>query len=266
MIPTARAHISRIQQTADKLAVDLPLAVVSTLSAGRRLVEQTERIEGHTAALNARVVDVLLNGGDPTDDAEVRKLVLLRVIGSSGIREAGRQRATELIAQAITEHADMIIDLFKAAVQTDCDTLTSATALADVPDLRQADVLALKNTGRLPIWSSAVNAYERVDTAAAAMWSIFAALNVRHERQHRPLAFTSDVDAVTAINSATSGTAPVDTWSVASVGVALQLANVTQFVERITDVDAEMQRRRRDEEAARQPDGFDGKRRQPATI
>jgi hypothetical protein len=72
MIPTARAHISRIQQTADKLAVDLPLAVVSTLSAGRRLVQQTERIEGHTAALNARVVDVLLNGGDPTDDAEVR--------------------------------------------------------------------------------------------------------------------------------------------------------------------------------------------------
>jgi hypothetical protein len=77
---------------------------------------------------------------------------------------------------------------------------------------------------------------------------------------------TSDVDAITAINSATSGTAPVDTWSVASVGAALQLANVTQFVERITDVDAEMQRRRRDEEAARQPDGFDGKRRQPATI
>ena len=69
------------------------------------------------------------------------------MIGSSGIREAGRQRATELIAQAITEHADMIIDLFKAAVQTDCDTLTSATALADVPDLRQADVSPSKTPG-----------------------------------------------------------------------------------------------------------------------
>jgi hypothetical protein len=109
------AHITRIQLAADKLAVALPAAYTAVLAAARQLVEQTERLEGHTGALNNAVIEALLNDDDLADDPQVRKLVMLSVIGRSGIRQSGSDRADAIVAQAIAEHADTIIVAYSCA-------------------------------------------------------------------------------------------------------------------------------------------------------
>ena len=147
-------------------------------------------------------------------------------------------------------------------MQTDCDTLSSSAAeLSDIADLRRVHVADLERTKRLPVWSSAVSAFDRVDAASAGQRAVFTALGVQHQREHRVLAFTDDLDVALSVNSVIVGSAAPDAWTVASVA-ALSLANVTQFTQRVGLYVAEMRRRRLEEEAARTPTGFDGARRQ----
>jgi hypothetical protein len=108
------AHITRIHSPPTNSRSPYQRRTPHSLAAARQLVEQTERLEGHTGALNNAVIEALLND-DLADDPQVRKLVMLSVIGRSGIRQSGSDRADAIVAQAIAEHADTIIVAYSCA-------------------------------------------------------------------------------------------------------------------------------------------------------
>ncbi len=190
------------------------------------------------------------------------------MLADAGNRQAGADRAVELVGQAIADHADTIVDGWIAAVQGDCDTLTGAAdQLSDIGDLHSADPAALKNGGLLPTWSKAIAAYDRIDLYATGLRATLTAMGVTYPRPHMVLAYTGDTDVADAVLAVTTGNTAPDCWTVAATGAALQLANATTFRQRTADYSAELQRRYHNDEAARTPTGFDGApRREAATL
>jgi uncharacterized small protein (DUF1192 family) len=266
IVTSSRTFAHQIQTAATKLGVALPESYCAALDAAQRLNETAPAFDAAVTELNCRAVDLLLKGHDPSADKEVQRLAVARVLSDAGLRQAASDRASALTAQAISTHADEIIDTWTSAVQTDCQVLADAAPkLSDISDLRHADINHLKNTGRLDVWSSAMSAFSRVDQAATGQRAIFAALSVRSERQHQVLAYT-DLDSAVSINSVTVGTAAPDCWTVAATGAPLNLANVSEFRERIAIWNGEMERRRVEEEELRKMTGFDGNHRRREAV
>ena len=259
MIPTARAHLGVIHRTADQLGVPLPAEFVAVLANATQLVADTEALEGHTGELNQAVVDALLAGDPIEDDPDIHRLALLRVVGTSGIRQAGRDRSDQMMLGAIEQHADQICDGWIAAVQPDCTTIVDAAAtLSDIADLRAADVVAIKNSGRMQTWAAAVSALDRLDAYTAGFRALAAAISLPYQREHLVLQFSDDPDVIDAIHAVIGSKLP-DAWTVATLA-PLSLANTAVFIDRVRWWNSEQAARQAAEQAARTPDGFDNVR------
>ena len=213
-----------------------------TLAAAAQLVEQTERLEGHTASLNNAVIEALLGGSgdevqDLAQDAEVQKLAILRTVGTSGVRAAGADKAARMIEQLLGEFADTIIGQLIDAVHDDCTHLSdSVSALGDIEDLRTIDAASVSRTGRLAVWQAALNALDRITTAHEGQRTLIAAVGVPVGRQHMALALAdADIDELDRINTRAANPKP---WTVVKVTGSLDLADITALRTRIDRCEA----------------------------
>lgn len=244
MIVSAATHTRVIETTAKKLGVPLPAKFVDAMATARKLVRDTEALEGATGNLNDRVIHVLLEGQDPGADPEVQNLIAQRVLGDSGIRHAGVEYASDLISAAIAENSEATLTAWAKAVAPDCAKLTEAAHRLDDRVLIEAQAHELKRRGLIDIWSEALGAADRINNAHTGFKAIITAIHVQHQREHRALALIPDADIDTIAEANTQN--DLDAWTIARLGHPLRLATVSEFVAAIGNYTAAKQARQRD--------------------
>jgi hypothetical protein len=257
MIVSARIFANQITTTATKLGVALPKPFAAAIDQAHKLTAAAEAFGDPPGAVAGRAITVLLAGDDPTDDAELQRLVLRRNIADFGLRNAATDHADGLLAAAIVEHADAILSGWNKALAGDYEALTHAAERLSVPVLAAAETAELRRTGGLHIWSHALAANDRIDIAHTGFKAVVTALQVQHQHEHRALALTdaSGIDSVNAL--ATSEGHDPDAWTIARTGAPLSLATTAEFMARIADYTAAKQARQRALDNARREAGFD---------
>ena len=249
---TANAHVAVIRTTARKLGTALPAPFDQALADAQALREATRLIEGSAGAVNARIVNCIKQGKDWRIDKEVQALMFERVAAANGIRAAGDQEATDIVAQAVTDHGDTILASWADAITVDAKTLTEAAQRLDVPSLDpgEVDMALLKRRNLINDWAQASSAADRITTARDGWRAIATAVHVPWQRQHEPLIFSDAPQQV--IDAARSGNRNEATvWSLARAGAPLRLATIDEYMQRVSRYTAEHQRIQRERDNAR---------------
>ena len=173
-----------------------------------------------------------------------------------------------LDTSGVEQHADQILSEWIESVGPDCQALTAAAGpLADIENLHSVAAADLQRAGKHETWQTALTAYDRLSAFTAGQRALVAAVGVSVRPEHRPLLLTDpDLDVVDRVTALARG-ATVDPWHAARARAQLNPATVSELKQRVAEYDAEMARRRAEEAALRQPDGFDNARprRQVAT-
>lgn len=203
--------------------------------------------------MNHRLITCLRNGKDWRTDKELQALMFERVAAANGIRVAGDETATDMVAQAVAEHADQILAAWADALNPDATTLADAAQRLHVPvlDAREVDMQLLTRKNLVPVWAEANNAADRFKTALDGWRAIATATHLPRQRQHEPLIYTDAPQSV--IDEARTGNRNEATpWSLARAGAKLRLATQTEYLQRVSRYTAEKQEQQRAlQEAAR---------------
>lgn len=257
MIVSSSATARNIEGVADRLSVPLPPAFLTAVEAARILPREADAL-GDVAALNAAALTAIRAGNDPGLDKNVQRLTIHRVLAEAGIRVAAESWAGDLITEAITEHADVIVSGWATAIQSDCDTLHAAADQLDQVDLNAADPVMLKRANLLSTWADATSAAERCDAALGGLRALLTALNIPHAAAINALmlAPAADLDTVKVV-AASAGRGALTAWAIARSHAPLKLATIAEFRAGIARLAAEDRQRdtEADTDTEAQPEG-----------
>jgi hypothetical protein len=188
------------------------------------------------------------------------------VIGSSGIRQAGVDKADEMVTHAIGAHVDQILTGWREPLRPENETLHRAADQLDVADLNTADTAICQRHGHLELLGAAHASHARIGTAAEAPRVIATATGVPNRCEHAPLVLTdADIRVVESINAAARPASPTP-WHVVRIGASPKLPTLTEFGQRVADDNRAAAERQRHLEEWRQPSGLDGRARREAVV
>ena len=165
---TITAHLGIVSGAIKAAEAVWPKPVAQALADRDRLATAAANLPPVTYGdLHAAMAAALLDNRDPFTDDKVRRLVTgFAIIGESsrGVTYGVQQVAEARIVDALTEHADKILQAFKVAVDTAGEVLREAyTVLGDV-DLYQADVILKRGAKAAAAWTNINNAQGLIRT------------------------------------------------------------------------------------------------------
>lgn len=255
LVASAKAHATLIRTTSNKLGTALPDAFDKALTEAQALREATELIEGSAAAVNQGIINSLRQGKDWRTDKHVQALMFERVAAANGIRQAGVEAADESVTEALTDQADNIIAAWADALAPDAKTLATAAARLDVADLDPGTVNMheLNRRKLVGVWADASAAAERFKTGLDGWRAVATATHLQWQRQHEGLILA---DAPQDVIDAARTTNRVTAWSLVRAGADLQLATLTDYMQRVSRYVAAQQQRQRNQDAKHQRSGL----------
>lgn len=253
-LTTARAHHAALTRAFDQLEIPLPKKYTEAVADVAKL--RAARIGGQATAaeLNAAVIRCIRTDVSPHTDPEVQRLVTEATIGSNGIEFALEQATKDVLADAISQYTDTLLDSLHTATTEDAAIIARVGPdLADLDDIAAASASDLRGRKQLAEWGEALGAVERFNIAETATSAVLAASGYPIPTDLRPLAIAAatihDLDFCEQHKAETSST----TWLLVRNGAKPQVIDsVATLIQRVEAVD-QQRRKKEGERAERRP-------------
>lgn len=230
---TPRFYVTQIRNAAHTIGVPLPPTLTKQLEQADALVHAAETMLGTSGDLNSAILDAIEAGRDYHNDPAVQRTALDRMIAnfqSHGVTEAAHARAMQRRRDALTEHADDILQAWADAVEPHSAALAAAAAGLPTHDLADTATIIAAGLDAVQHWNDAQHAIKAWDAAASGFAAFAAAARVNTDNQ-RHLLFT-DADTAT-VRPALTTARQADAWTLARHGIPLDLATLNTFTARV---------------------------------
>ena len=247
---SARTHAATVAKAADRLGIPLPAAYLEQVAQVEAFTDAVAQIRATPEQLDAAVFAAIEAGRDYHTDKTVQRLALDRQLVASNIGDRARSREVELLAAALADHADSILESWSAALDPHADALAvAAEAGLDLDD----DAAAIRKGGAvMQQLHDAQNAAVVWTEALRGFNALAAASGVRVAGYPVPLALTparrADLipavelarDARTGLNAlARDARTEPDAWDLARTDLPLRLATIAEFSARAATFNAD---------------------------
>lgn len=246
---SARTHAQNVAKAADVLGVPLPAAYAKQVDQAQAFSDAANRIGVTTGDLHGAVFAAIEAGRDYHDDPDVTRLLLDRVLSTQNVGESARRRGDELLAAALADHGDDILEGWADALDEHSDALSAAAEVVPGPDLADGRAAGVKGGEVLRHWATARSALEAWQAAERGWFALATVAGIRYSG-HGPLIFTSarKADLEPAYQLARNERTDVDAWLLARRGIPLRLATIGEFMSRVAQYHAD----KADEDRARE--------------
>lgn len=237
-----RAHARTVTRTAEILGIPLPTDYLEQVAEIEALTAAVGQITVTTEQLHKAVLDAIENGVDYSTDKTVQRLALDRSLTAGNIGAAARARSDQMLAKALTDWADEILEDWADALEPQSAALVAA-ADAGLSNLTETAGVVAKggdNMGKLHQAQSAMNAW----TAAVNGFCSLAVVSSVHCTGNVSVAIetpASLADLKPAFTLAQNERVDVDAWTLARCGIPLRLATLAQFMCRAAQFNADCQ-------------------------
>lgn len=248
---SARTHAATVTKAADRLGVPPPDAYLEQVAQVEAFTDAVAQIRARTEQLDAAVFAAIEAGRDYHNDKTVQRLALDRQLVASNIGERARNREVELLAAALADHADSILESWSTALEPHSAALVAAAE--DGLDLDDDHAAIAKGGDVMHTLHDAQNAAVVWTEALRGFNALAAVSNVRVAGYPVPLALTPArrVGLLPAIEMARGARTEPDAWDLTRAGLPLRLATIAEFSARAVTFDADAAAAERAAEEAR---------------
>ena len=231
--------LRRAMKAAD---ANFPKPVATALADRHKIAERVSALPtgSHQAVMSA-VAAALLDDRDPLDDDQVRRMVIARSITGESTQTLayGVEKSAETrIIDALTEHADDIIDNLKRAVDTSGQTLAHAREILGDTDLGDSAAILKLGPAAARAWAEARDARQQIRVIDKG-WFVLGHLTCVVSPDTAP---TIRLAAVTLEQYEALGH-KADPWSIVRHGATIDHATRTTIPERHQRLAAEHEAR-----------------------
>jgi len=233
---TKHDHGSNLHQS-DQRAHDLPgredpEAVTSAYADAQRLSVAARELGSRDGVMSAAVIDALMRGKDPAADREVQRLSVLSSIANPGIGSAIEAHGTELIREALADHADEIVNAWRPGFDSAVAVLLDAFVIIGDLALDDSDAVLQRGAAATDAWANATKADDRVRRITEALQALgnFTRLTIVDKR-HAALRLV-DVDFQTWQSLALAGR-QLSGWDAVRAGLTPSLPTLAEYRVRV---------------------------------
>lgn len=220
-------NLTILRQSLTNLDITPPKAVTEA-------IEQAEKANATAASiapppsdlLGSTIVAALLAGRDPAADKEVQRLRTLESISPMAAPSVRAWGEAHVVA-ALTEHADAMLEAWRAASVTAGEALTAAFDLVGDIELNESEAFLRRGPRGAEAWASARSAVERLNALGQA-WSSLAALTRVASDGGYPVLRLADLDVDTLDKVGRTA----DAWTLVRAGARIELADRTTMPQR----------------------------------
>lgn len=239
---SARTHAATVAKAADVLGAPLPAAYAKQVDQAQAFSDAANRIGVTTGDLHGAVFAAIEAGRDYHDDPAVTRLLLDRVLSTQNVGESARRRGDELLAAALADHGDEILEGWADALDEHSDALAAAAEAVPGLDLADGRAAGVKGGEVLRHWATARSALEAWQVAERGWFALATVAGVRYSGLGA-LALTParKADLKPAYELARNERTDVDAWILARCSVPLRLATIAEFISRAAQYQADKQ-------------------------
>jgi hypothetical protein len=249
-----RAHLSNLRTALTVAGADWPKPIAAALADADRVAQQVTTLDGATAEqVGDAVVAAILDGRDPLDDEQVRRVATARALRGTGdgILEHLTAAATERrTLAAVADHADTIADTLCTAADAAGERLHAAhETLGDV-DLKDAAAVLSRGPQASRAWTEAteaVTSLRHLDHGILALAQL-----TRSGSTAQSAGSTVRFADVTLAQRDKLGH-KADPWDLVRAGATIALADLDEIRERVDALDLERQQRQDAHDGASRP-------------
>lgn len=238
---SARTHAATVAKAANRLGIPLPAAYLEQVAQVEAFTDAVAQIRATTEQLDAAVFAAIDAGRDYHTDKAVQRLALDRQLTANNIGDRARSREVKLLAAALADHADSILESWSAALDPHADALAvAAEAGLDLDD----DAAAIRKGGAVMqqlhdaqnaavVWTEALRGFHACAAVSgvrvAGGYPVPLALTPARRADLIP-AVELARDARTEPNAlARDARTEPDAWDLARAGLPLRLATIAEF-------------------------------------
>lgn len=218
--------------TSRRLGVDLPKPLEAALDAADKL--RRGRVENHLgSSVDADLTDALAKavwaGRDPLADKAVQRAALAAQLMSANIGPRLEGYAAQHAADALSEHADALVETWRPVVERIDKAFARFRKLAPGADLLDKHLPTGLPTKALTPWGEAKEAAAQLDQLGKGWTALAAAASLyMGDNSTRPL-IVADL-ALEQLDTLGNRAKPID---VASLDVSLDLASLDTYADRL---------------------------------
>ncbi|BBY10994.1 aldehyde dehydrogenase [Mycobacterium marseillense] len=254
---SARTHAQNVAKAADVLGVPLPAAYAKQVDQAQAFSDAANRIGVTTGDLHGAVFAAIENGRDYHDDPDVTRLLLDRVLSTQNIGESARRHGDDLLAAALADHGDDILEGWADALTEHSDALAAAAEAVPALDLTDGRAAGAKGGDTLRHWAAARTALEAWTAAERGFYALATIAGINYTgRAALILTPARKADLEPAIDLARKQRTDVDAWTLARRGIPLRLATLGDFMSRSAQYSADKAAEARAREQRRLEAGF----------
>lgn len=246
---SASTRARAVEKTASTLGVTLPPGYLEQLAQAHTFADTAAQISTTADDLLTAVFAAIDEGRDYRSDPTVQRLALDHQLTSLNLGQTTERRVNHLLAAALTDWADDILDGWADALEPHSAALVAAAeAGLSLTSVEARSVATMRQLHDAQIaakaWTEAVRGF----------YTLAAASGVRYAGDTAMLALTPARKAALepAIKMARDARADVDAWSLARCGIPLELATLDDYMARAATFEADRQAEERAEVEARQ--------------
>lgn len=234
---SARTHAQNVAKAADVLGVPLPAAYAKQVDQAQAFNDAANRIGVTTGDLHGAVFAAIENGRDYHDEPDVTRLLLDRVLSTQNIGESARRHGDELLAAALADHSDDILEGWADALTEHSTALVAAAEAVPALDLADGRAAGAKGGDTLRHWAAARTALEAWQAAERGFYALATVSGINYTGRGA-LIFTparkADLEPVYRKERT-----DVDAWTLARRGIPLRLATLGDFMSRSAQYSAD---------------------------
>lgn len=218
--------LSIIIRTSTAAGVALPKPVEQAIADGEKVLNASNGIASSVEQLTAAVAIAVLADRDPGLDPEVQRLATRRQLGltPTALNEWGEHR----IRAALTEHADAIVETWRAASVTAGEVLAAAHETLGDTDLADTRAIVTRGPEAAGAWANAEGAI-RLLNALTEGWYTLASITRFASDQNSTTLRLADLDVATFDAVGRNATA----WEIVKAGGTIELATRDTYPQRI---------------------------------
>lgn len=219
--------------TAALVRIDLqpPKAVTEAIALAEKANAAAASIAPPPAALlGAAIAAAVLAGRDPAADKEVQRLRTLESISPMAAPSVRAWGEAHVVA-TLTEHADTMLETWRAASVTAGEALTAAFDLVGDTELSDSEAFLRRGPRGAEAWANARSAVDRLKALGQA-WSSLAALTRVASDGGYPVLRLADLDAATLDKVGRTA----DAWTIVRAGARIEIADRTTMPQRLAHI------------------------------
>lgn len=224
-------NITILNQSLKHLNIALPKAVTDAIELAAKANAAADGIQKPPSGLlGAAIAAALIAGRDPGSDKEVMRLCTLEAIlatAGPSVRAWGLDRITA----ALTEHADAMLESWRAESVTAGENLTAAFDLVGDIEFSESEAFLRVGPEGAQAWANARTAADTLKNLAQA-WAALAELTHFGSVGGYPVLRLAELDADTLDKVGRTA----DAWTLVRSGARIELADRTTMPERLAHI------------------------------